>query len=320
MVGGKRMFGPTRDTADKAHKDALKMRGARDVPVWGGAFETRADEWLADRAGTVAADTVAFYKGKLKNLYRTIPKTMPVDRITPAVIREFIREARQKHGLGARTIQHCRRTLNALFIWMQRRGFLHDNPCTLVDWPKPEDTQPDVLNEAELMSCLARITDTWAADLAVFIAYTGLRRAEMARLKVGDVGDGALWIHGKARSESHPIDGDAVPAQRRLLARASGREFVVPGETDKGRREKIADTFRTWQRKLKEPRWHPHALRHSVATIMIRKGISPAVVQRFLRHSSYAMTQRYVSMVADDMRAATSSLRLLGGESEAKHG
>jgi len=76
----------------------------------------------------------------------------------------------------------------------------------------------------------------------------------------------------------------------------------------------VAETFRLWQRRLKEPRWHPHTLRHSVATIMLRRGVSPATVQRFLRHASYAMTQRYVHLVESDLRAATTRLRLLGDD------
>lgn len=323
-VGDKRVFGPTRDTAEKAHKDALKMRGAGvEATVWTGALKTRAEEWLTSIAATVSADTVDFYRGKLKNIYRTIPESMPVDRITSAIVREFVREAREKHRLSARTIQHCRRTLNGLFTWMQRRGFLHDNPTVNVEWPKPVDTEPDALNEVELAACLAKITDPWARDLAVFMAFTGLRRSEVARLTLAnvDLTNRVLWVHGKSRAQSHPIGDDALKATTALCAAAESREFLIPGTSLKSRREKIAETFRRWQKHLKEPRWHPHALRHSVGTIMLRKGVSPAVVQRFLRHSSYAMTQRYVHMVEDDLREATSRLRLLGDdEREQDHG
>jgi integrase len=323
LLGQKRKFGPMRETAEQAHRDAITMRGIADAsPVWTGAFETRANEWIASIRGSVSDDTVAFYQGKLKNLYRTIPTTMPVDRITAGVIREFVREAREKHNLSARTIQHCRRTLNGLFKWMKRRGFLNENPVDLVDWPKPKNTEPDVLNEVELASCFRRITAAWARDLALFMAYTGLRRSEVARLRVADVDltNRVLWIEGKTRSQSHPISDDAIAATEALLQAAAGREMVVPGTSLKGRREKIAETFRTWQKKLKEPRWHPHALRHSVATIMLRKEVNPAVVQRFLRHSSYAMTQRYVHMVEDDLRQATTRLRLVEDQREADHG
>jgi len=319
VPGGRRRFGPTRATAAEAAKDAARMRGAAEQQPWGGTFGATADEWLAAVAVRVAADTVTFYRSKLKLLQRTIPGTMPLERVSAAVLREFVRDAVGR-GLSARTIQHCRRTMHAMFAWCCRRGRLATNPVPQVEWPRPTDHAPDVMTEAELAGCLGRISDCWARDLAVFLAYTGLRRAEIARLRVADVdlAAGVMWVRGKARHQAHPISAAVAAAAARLVAAAG--ETVVPGATDQARRAKVAETFRTWQKRLGEPRWHPHALRHSVATIMLRQGTSAAVVQRWLRHASYAMTQRYVHMVESDLRAATTRLRLLGDDGAASHG
>lgn len=322
QVGGRRRFAKLRATEQEAFEDAMQLRGRADVAAWGGTLGTRATKWLAEVGQRLTPDTITFYEGKLATVYRSIPKTCPLEKVTAAALGVFIREAKVR-GLSGRTILHCRRTLHVFFAWCCRKGFARENPTDLVEWPRAEDTPPDVMNEVELVGALGRITDPWAADLAVAIAYTGLRRAEVARLQVADVqlAERVLWVRGKARSQSHPIPADAVAALQRLLATAGEREHVVPGITDEARRERVAETFRTWQRKLAEPRWHPHALRHSVATIMLRKGVSPATVQRFLRHSSYAMTQRYVHLVEADLHEATTRLRLVGGDGEAKaHG
>ena len=323
MFCGIRKFGPTRRTELEAHRDAMKMRAVADVPAWGGTFESRANEWLAAVGPTLTPDSIEFYRGKLASVYRTIPKTMPVERISPAVVREFVRECREKHGLSARTVQHCRRVLNNFFAWMVRRNFAQNNPVDAVEWPKVDETAPDVLSEIELASLLSRITDEWARSLAVFLAHTALRRAEVARLRCAevDIAGKTLWVRGKSRAQSHPIFDDALGATERLLAAAEGREFVVPGKTERGRRAKVAETFRTWQRKLGEPRWHPHTLRHSIATIMLRKGVSAPVVQRLLRHASYAMTQKYEHLVESDLRKSAKRLRLVPrNDDEIKHG
>lgn len=323
FTGGKRVFGPTRQDPDKAHDDAKRMREkAATESGWGGTLETRAKEWLAAIAVRVTEDTVAFYQGKLANIYATIPKTMPVDRITAAVVREFVREARDEKKLSARTIQHCRRTLNCLFRWMVRRGIATTNPIGEVDWPSPKDTRPDVFTEPELVAILDRITDPWARALSTFIACSGLRRAEVARLRVADVDadNRIVWTHGKTRSQPQPFAEDAVPAVATLLEHAAGREFVVPGTTDKARREAIAETFRHWQKTLGEPRWHPHALRHSLVTIMLRKGVPSATVQRTARHASYVTTQRYENLVAEDVRAGLTRLRIVRQDEKKAHG
>jgi integrase len=323
MRGEKRVFGPLRETADEAHADAMNRRRAIDAtPEWGGAFETRAKEWLQAIAVRVTADSLEFCRGKLTNLYRTIPKSMPVDRITPPVIREFVREAREEHALSARTIQHCRRVLNAFFRWLIRRGFVTANPCEQVEWPTPEETRPDVFRREELVALLARITDPWAQAIALFLACTGLRRAEVCRLRVQDI-DAAqrmLWVRGKTRTQAHPIAGDADDAVKLLLAAADGREFLIGGSTDRARRNVVAETFRKWQKTLGEPRWHPHALRHSYVSIMLADGATNAQGQRAARHASFATTQRYANLIADDVRAAQSRLRLVPKVDEAAHG
>jgi site-specific recombinase XerD len=55
-------------------------------------------------------------------------------------------------------------------------------------------------------------------------------------------------------------------------------------------------------------------MRHSLATAMIRAEVDPLKVQRMLRHRSYSTTQRYVHLVADDLRSAHARLRLLPGD------
>ena len=54
---------------------------------------------------------------------------------------------------------------------------------------------------------------------------------------------------------------------------------------------------------------------------MLRKGVAAPTVQRFLRHSSFAMTQRYVHLVEADVHAAAQRLRLVPEvDAAAKHG
>ena len=313
MLGGKRVFGPCRQLAADAHADAMRMRTTKEGPVFGGTFGVRADEWLASIAGSVTPDTIEFYRSHLNSVQRTIPSTVLVGKLTAPLLREFIREA-QLRGLAARSIQHARRVLHTFCGWCVRRGYLLANPVPAVEWPRVVEMPPDVLTAEELENILARVQIPWARSLMLFMAYTGLRRAEMARLRVCDIDlrQGSLWVAGKARAQSHPIPADAIPALDLLLAGAEPQDYVIPGSTERARRNRIAETFRFWQRKLGEPRLHPHTLRHSVATILLRQGVGAATVQRFLRHSSFAMTQRYVHLVESDLRAATASLSLIG--------
>jgi integrase len=198
--------------------------------------------------------------------------------------------------------------------WATRGGYIDRNPVPLADWPKSRMKAPPVLEEQELRELLERVDDPFARALIVFVAYTGLRRGELERLEVKhlDLEQGTVWVRGKTGDQHHPLAPQAIKAARTILAQqAEGIQYLIAGSTERARRNRVAETFRRWQRKLHEPRLRPHAMRHSAATIMIRNGVSPAAVQRFLRHSSYAMTQRYVNLVGKDVQEATSKLHLV---------
>lgn len=310
LLAGKRKYGPVRKTPEKAHEDAMRARSGELLSV-AGNFGDRTDEWLVDIEATRTPDTADYHRNVLKRIEKTIPRSVRLDRMRPGFLRELIRVL-QDGELSDRTIHHCRTTLRAFFRWCIRRGYLREDITLRVEWPRPAETQPHVFTEVELASVLLRIQDTYTRALVTFIGYTGLRRAEVARLAVRDVDfpTGCLWVRGKSRNQSHPLSPEAATAARALLPAADG-EFLIRGSTEKARRERIAELFRKQQRVLKEPRLHPHTLRHSVATILLRKGVSPATVQRFLRHSSYAMTQRYVHMVEQDLRAGIGVLQLV---------
>lgn len=321
LADGRRRFGPWRRRAQDAYGDATRARGETSQRSAGGSLEARARQWLADAASTLTPATLEYYRGKLNAISRTIPGGVAIDEVTPGMLRALVEDL-QKGGASARTIQHCRRTLNRLFTWCRRRGYVTGNPVADVDWPTPRDAQPDVLTEDELQSVISRIEDPFARALVVLIAHTGLRRAEVARLRHADVdaGNASLWVRGKTGDMAHPLLPEAAAAVVEL-ARLRPGEFVIPGTNESARCEQIAWTFRKLQKQLGDRRLHPHALRHTVATSMLRRGVSPATVQRFLRHSSYVMTQRYVHMVATDVREGLGRLRLVRGQEEQRqHG
>ena len=52
-----------------------------------------------------------------------------------------------------------------------------------------------------------------------------------------------------------------------------------------------------------------HSLRHSTATRLIQAGVNPAEVQAYMRHKSWATTQRYVKITGEQKRNALDMLR-----------
>lgn len=343
VIGGMRVYGPSRDDAVAAHRDAMALREADAVVPNAIVTLERAHAAMLEELGPVRKPgTADFYNCQAKAVWRWINKTLPVQRLTVGALHHMIGRARDG-GFSARTISHYRRYLHRLLEWCRRRTwFRGENPVKLAEWPEPRRAQPDVLTEDELAGFLVLLEprpNDYA--LALFLAYSGLRRAELARLHMADVDfDGGVFtVRGKTEDEHCPITAESLAPLRRLFDDAkarlerrpnAGTGHLVDGENEKRRVQAIDRVFRRWRAATarkdehgkivvdEDRRLHPHTLRHTLATVLIRKGVAEKTVQRMLRHASAATTQLYTHLVAKDVRAATSGLRFVRGGTAAQ--
>ncbi|MBL8752288.1 MAG: site-specific integrase [Planctomycetes bacterium] len=327
MIGRRRCYGPWRDEPLAAHRDAIELRaGDAATPFVTKTLREAAEAMHCELVGLRRDGTVQFYKAQAKAVFRIIDGDLPLARLTPGVLQQLVALA-QRGGFAARTIQHYRRWLNRLVRWCsmpQRQWFRGENPVPLASWPEPRQASPDVLGEAELAARLEHLRTVAPDDfdLVIFLAYSGLRRAELARLHAADfdLGRSVFLVRGKTDDVPAPITAPILAVAQRLVERARGG-FIVAGESEKRRVQAIDRVFRRWAKRFGDRRFHPHALRHSLATNLIRAGVPAGTVQAMLRHSSYATTQRYVHLVAADLHAASGRLRYVeGGQAAADHG
>lgn len=185
---------------------------------------------------------------------------------------------------------------------------------------KTEERLPKVMTEAEFAGFLRtvyRSTRGWRSastdrrrlealrDRALFdvLLSTGVRIGEIAAANLTDVSieAGTLLIHGKGRRQRivH-LTNPATLKVMRLYLRGRERFAVEHGDlflNRAGRRitiHSIGNLFRKYRRRAGiERHLTPHAIRHSVATGLLRNGADIRVVQAILGHSSITMTQRY---------------------------
>lgn len=347
MVAGRRRYLPLHDTAEEASDEAIEIRkGMRNARTHS-TLASLADDFLAEIRATRRHGTWAYYCQQLDGVMLAIGKTIPVACITASVLRELIRKHQDAEGgsYSAQTIQHRRAALRRLFRWAKKRGLAGEDPTELVEWPRVEQHAFDVLPESDMRAMLQRLQAVPADfDLVAVALYTGMRRGDLARLRVADVDleAGTFWTTGKRRREPAPIPVDVAASFECMVRRAreAGREHLLPRsqsnrgpkkekarpltETEAAERERgytVTNTFRRWAKKLGDRRFHPHTLRHTLATSLIRAGVDHEAVRRILRHSSFQTTQRYVHLVAADQRKAMARLRLLpGGDAASEHG
>jgi integrase len=145
---------------------------------------------------------------------------------------------------------------------------------------------------------------------------TGLRRGELANLKVGDLhlgGDAPVLIvrQGKGGKDR------AVNLNHYIRDRLAG--FVK----DKSQQDSVfglaAKTISLkigkWARKSGVSHLHMHSLRHYVGTTLFERHANPRAVQAILGHESLDVTMRYVSVIGQDTKQA---MELLDGDAKPK--
>lgn len=187
---------------------------------------------------------------------------------------------------------------------------------------------PKFLDAGELRALLAAAEASGPRDLAlvVLMAYAGLRVSEACSLRWGDInpsfpedaslapGYGTLLVRqGKGgKQRLLPVHGRIRRALEALRAQDSLPKRVILGNdrvfnlSPRGARflmERLCQKAAIHREKA-----HPHTLRHTFATNLLRETGNLILVQRSLGHASVSTTQIYTHLVFDDLAEAVARL------------
>lgn len=198
--------------------------------------------------------------------------------------------------------------------------------------PKLPERLVEILEPAEIDQLEDTATTERDKLIVRVLAETGVRRAELAALRVNDLQDQAgshyLHVQGKGRRDRLvPIE----PALYRRLRRFrdgrpvdadSDRLFLALARDHEGRWMPLSDSGVTQmittlgERSGIRKKITPHVFRHTAATLMLRSGMNPLLVAQVLGHNSLQMITRvYAHLTPTDAhRALMLSLRARRGE------
>jgi len=308
-IGGRRVYGSWTTSAQEAYAESRRMRApGQTATTLGDAIDTLLRETRELRA----EGTVRWYDEHLRVVRAALGEATPLRAITPDRLQEWVRD--RLRDVQPSTVNADLRALHRVYAVAIRTGLAETNPVRRVRRPREEAPAIDWIPQADLARLLARVRaeDPKAADLFLLLALTGLRRSEAARLMPEHVRPHQIVVRGKTGTRVLPIADDLRPALARLVA--TGGPIVAGGVRT------LDLAFRRWQARLRDPRWHAHALRHSFATALIRAGVQLADVRYLLGHRSLQMVLRYYHETGLESAAAVRRLRLLEPETEEQVG
>lgn len=246
--------------------------------------------------------------------------------VTSFDIQRFAR-TRVAVGPSARGATYC--ALRLLYVWAAHEGLIRgDSPAAELHTPQRGRPQPKTLKQAHIRQLLAYLAAQEGLKsrrdeaLVITAVYTGLRAAELARLRWGDVDlDAAvitIWISKMNHGRVVPIHPQLTPFLRTWQQiQGLGANAPVFGDTHQdvtvgkaitpGRVGKIVKAVA----KATGLPLTAHVLRHTFATWTLRKSKDLYAVSKALGHAALKQTEIYVSAEIEQIAEAVAMLPAL---------
>ena len=278
-------------------------------------------DFLLDRqARAYTSSTLAWY-GRCLAVWRDFLLTQSVTRIedvTPTHVRRFIVQLSEHHTPGG--VVTLFSGVKAFLRWFGEEYSPPSwNPLAKVKAPKRSKERLDPLSlshfSAMVNACPRRsFNGDRDRALLMFLLDTGIRHQELTDLALGDVdpNTGQVIVRsGKGRKGRAVFVG--AKTRRALLAYYRHRESLdndkplwVKSSGAKLSKSGIRQVVRRAAQRAGVDEPGMHEFRRAFAINSLRNGMDVATLQRLLGHSSLEVVNRYLALVEDDLRAASS--------------
>jgi integrase/recombinase XerD len=193
---------------------------------------------------------------------------------------------------------------------LKRAFLLQDIP-----FPRQQQRLPLILSREEVARILTAPPHLKSRALLMTIYAAGLRRSEVARLRVSDIDSARMTItvhQGKGQKDRvvmlSPVLLDTL---RQYWRHAKPKQWLFPGETP-GQPISGNDIFMVFHNAVRRAgitkKLSPHSLRHCFATHLLESGTDLRTIQMLMGHRSLKTTARYLHVSQQQVRATASPL------------
>ena len=330
------------ETVRGTKRDALCRLNELEAQVHKGEYVTPGrmtvgsflDQWLDSHVETTTRATTANgYAGNVRRYIRPKLGHLVLTKLQPAHIQELLAEMSAR-GLSTRTVGQCRTVLRNALGRAVQWGLIARNPADATSPPrsKTKDMRTLMPEEVERLLTAARDSEYYPA---IFTAlWTGMRRSELLGLRWRDLDlilgsisvsqvthrlPGARTVYEDPKSSAGKRYISMPPSLTITLSEHRERQAAFRGKL--GRDLDLDDLVFTWpdgRPMLPDSLSHAflkiarragvevrlHDMRHTHASLMLREGVSPKVIQERLGHSNIGITMDTYSHVMPGLQEA----------------
>jgi integrase/recombinase XerD len=239
----------------------------------------------------------------------------PPDQLGKDHIRAYQVYLFKERKLGVRTVGLHTAALRFFFCKTLKRAY----PVEEVPYPRAPRRLPIILTREEAIRLIDSASNLFHRAMLITMYSTGMRRAELCRLKVEDIDSTRMLIHirqGKGgKDRDVPLSPKALETLREYWRWMKPKTYLFPGTVNGSRADKPITPKVLWeacreaaQRAGITKAVRPHLLRHSFATHLVEGGADLPTVQALLGHADLKPTSIYLHLSERHLRAAGTPL------------
>ena len=240
------------------------------------------------------------------------------EQLGPDHVREYQVHLLRVRKLSARTIAGQTAALRFLFVKTLRRPYLPD----ALPFPKHSRRLPTVLSQEEVARLIDASGNLMHRAMVMTLYATGVRRAELCRLKVADIDSERMVLHiheGKGgRDRDIPLSPKLLATLREYWRWMKPKTYLFPGMENNWRADVPVTTKVAWIAVTEAAKAagiarlvSPHTLRHSYATHLLEAGADLRTIQVLLGHAKLADTTVYLHLSRRHLQAVPSPIEAL---------
>ena len=263
-----------------------------------------------------AQTTVEAYTHALREFAQYFHR--PPDQLGPEHIRQFQLYLLRDRKLAANTVKQRVAAVRFFFVRTLKRRYLRED----IPYPKAPRRLPVVLSQEEVTRLIDAASNLSHRAMLMTLYSTGLRRAEMVRLKVSDIDSQrmVMRVHqGKgSKDRDVPLSPKLLETLREYWRWRKPRTYLFPGGAANHGKDVPLTPKAVWlacrkaavQAEIQKP-ISPHTLRHSYATHLLEAGADLRTIQLLLGHADIKHTTVYLHLSQRHLHAVANPLDAL---------
>lgn len=238
---------------------------------------------------------------------------LPIEKVTPNDVRLWLYnlQSESKKGMSDRTLDGARTIICTFFRWANSEGYIPTNPCANIKPIKFNTRERQALSEDELEAIRSVCVDFRDIAMIEFMYSTGCRVSELVNVKISDIdfngGEVTLFGKGEKYRQSY-INAKAKLAIKNYIKSREDNSpylFVKLRKCSNLQLTKSSIELIVHNLGIKaglKRNIYPHLIRHTTATLGLKRGMNITEIQKMLGHANIETTLVYARTSKDAIK------------------